>query len=108
MYSIFGSAYEWSKLKAKAHDRRPVAVRSSSQDTDESDNESAEEDEEEDGEDDEDEIDTTELAESFARVIEAINPSIDTSGMDEKMNVLAERFAEFHRSLPKVCTATLP
>ncbi|XP_029721735.2 endothelin-converting enzyme 1 [Aedes albopictus] len=94
-------AYEWSKLKAKAHGRRPVAVRSSSQDTDESDNESAEEEEEKDGEDDEDEIDTTELAESFARVIEAINPSIDTSGMDEKMNVLAERFAEFHRSLPK-------
>ncbi|XP_021705832.1 endothelin-converting enzyme 2 [Aedes aegypti] len=91
-------AYEWSKLTAKTRNRRQ-AVRSSSEDTDESDDESADN---EAGEDDEDEIDTSEMAESFARIIEAINPSIDTSEMDDKLKVLAERFAEFHQSLPKL------
>ncbi|XP_062565122.1 endothelin-converting enzyme 1-like isoform X2 [Armigeres subalbatus] len=95
-------AYEWSKLKTPAHNRR-TAQHSSSEDTDESDNESTEdEDEDEDDDaDDEDGIDISDLAESFAKIIAAINPSIDTSEMDDKMNILAEQFTEFHRSLPK-------
>nr|XP_019548120.2 endothelin-converting enzyme 1-like [Aedes albopictus] len=74
--------YEWSKLYAKAHDRRPVAVRSSSQDTDESN-------------------DTMELAKSFANLIAAIHPSFDTSKRGKKMYFLAEVFEKFNRSLPK-------
>nr|XP_029723135.1 neprilysin-11-like [Aedes albopictus] len=74
--------YEWSKLYAKAYDRRPVAVRSSSQDTDESN-------------------DTMELAKSFANLIAAIHPSFDTSKRGKKMYFLAEVFEKFNRSLPK-------
>ncbi|XP_062716400.1 endothelin-converting enzyme homolog [Aedes albopictus] len=91
-------AYEWSKLKGKAHARRPVAVRSSSWNTDESDNESSEE---EDGEYDDDDFGTTELAQLFEAIIKAINPSINISGMDEKMKFMTEHFLEFFRLLPE-------
>ncbi|KXJ69310.1 hypothetical protein RP20_CCG027799 [Aedes albopictus] len=86
-------AYEWSKLKMKAHGRRPVTVRSSSWNTNESNNKREK--------DDDDDISATKLAQSFTKLIKAINPSIDTSGMDEKMNVMTEQIVKFHLSLPE-------
>lgn len=59
-----------------------------------------------DGEGDNDGIYTSELAESFAIMIKAANPSIDISMIDKKtMNVLAKKYTRFWRSLPKVCSS---
>lgn len=88
--------YEWSKLKPRAVSRR-LAILSSEEDTEESDDESEATDEEEDDE----EINSSELAESFARIIESISPSIDTSEIEDKISAIAVQFAAFHHSLPK-------